>query len=694
MRTHRTALATGIVATLVTGLVVAGGGTATATTTAATTATGTSVTGIASGPSATQTPPPTIQLGHETLHRCTLGVGRPTWCGHLRVPINPADAHSPRISIGFGWLPASQPTAASRPAADGSTVVAEEGGPGYPATGTAPDFGAMLGRVLRHHNLLLVDARGTGRSAAIDCKPLQTQGIRVASRRFLRATRSCAHQLNHTYRRYGGGFVHASNLFGTAYVVHDLAAVITSLGLGKVDLYGDSYGTYVAQSFISYDRDLLHAVVLDSAYEAKGLDPWYRTTVTTARAAFAALCRRSLACSTRGTGRSVWQEIGVLAAHLRSRPVEGWATGYYGHREHYKVGVLALLNLVNDAGYDYEPYRFLYAAARAYLERGDTRPLLRLYAHDVTWDYSDYKAPPTYYSDGAFMAVACTDYPQLYSMHARQPRRHQQLRQAIQGLPARTFAPFTTREWIRVLPYTETYTGCLVWPKTPRNTLPVTVKGKPFTAGHVPVLVLNGDLDSLTPAAGGKHVARQLGPSARSIVVKNMVHLVGLDDRYGCGASLVRRFLARPAGLDHLDASCGEQIPEIHALGDFPLKARATARSLAKTALATAGDAANRWYYSAGKRDRGLRGGTISYRQLPNGRVVGLLHHVKWVTNAWTSGRITFTRFGLAAHTRLTIHGPRGSAQTTHVRAHWRTTGPHAMASVVIDGRHLTLPAP
>ena len=74
---------------------------------------------------------------------------------------------------------------------------------------------------------------------------------------------------------------------------------------------------------------------------------------------------------------------------------------------------MALLNLVNDAGYDYQPYRDLYGAARAYLERGDRKLLLRLYAQDVGYDYGDYHAPAGYYSDGSYMAVACTDYPQL-----------------------------------------------------------------------------------------------------------------------------------------------------------------------------------------------------------------------------------------------------------------------------------------
>ena len=139
-----------------------------------------------------------LRVGGQTLHRCALGLGRPTLCGHLRVSLNPAVEGSAKICIGFGWLPAA------REPATGSTIVAEEGGPGYPSTGSAADFKSLFGHLLDHRNMLLVDARGTGRSMPIDCDPLQSQRITTASPRFHRAVSSCARQLNHTYRNADG----------------------------------------------------------------------------------------------------------------------------------------------------------------------------------------------------------------------------------------------------------------------------------------------------------------------------------------------------------------------------------------------------------------------------------------------------------------------------------------------------------
>ncbi|RLV50722.1 alpha/beta fold hydrolase [Nocardioides mangrovicus] len=470
------------------------------------------------------------RVGSLALHRCRLGVA--AWCGSLHVPLDYTDASAGTIRIGFGWLPArGRPT---------GTVVAEEGGPGYPSTGTAADYAAMLGGLRRHRNLLVVDARGTGRSTPLDCRSLQW--LRVPSPRIPSRVAACGQQLDHTFRRADGSYVHASDLFTTANTARDLARVLDALGLGTVDLYGDSYGTYVAQSFLSRYPGRLRSVVLDSAYEARDLDPWYRTTPTTAHRAFDIVCRRAAHCH-----GSTWRRLGRTVRRLR--------------RHHDGRDVTALVNIVNDAGYDTYPYEHLDPALRAYLRHGDLRALRRLYARDIAEDYSDYvRTPASYYSDGLYFAVACSDYPQLFDMGAAPAQRRQQLDASIAALPADTFAPFTTREWLRMLPYTETYTACLDWPTPTHAADPPVPDGASMDATGVPVLVLNGELDSLTPAVGGAHVAAQIGPAAQAYVAANNVHLVALDATT-CGARVVRRFLTDPRRRPR--AGCLGRIPAL-----------------------------------------------------------------------------------------------------------------------------------
>ena len=55
------------------------------------------------------------------------------------------------------------------------TIVAMDGGPGYASTDApfARSLVAVLAPLLRRHDLVLFDERGTGRSDVVDCAPLQ-----------------------------------------------------------------------------------------------------------------------------------------------------------------------------------------------------------------------------------------------------------------------------------------------------------------------------------------------------------------------------------------------------------------------------------------------------------------------------------------------------------------------------------------
>jgi pimeloyl-ACP methyl ester carboxylesterase len=637
-----------------------------------------------------------LRVGGATMKRCHVEASS-AWCGSVRVPLDRTDPSAGQISIGFGWIPASGQAT--------GTVVAEEGGPGYPSTGSAADYLAMLGPLRQTRNLLVVDLRGTGRSALLDCKGMQSYTGDTATAHFQQLVTACGNQLNHTYRRADGSFVHASDLFGTANDARDLAAVIGRLQLGPVDLYGDSYGTYFSQSFLSLFPQLLRSVVLDAAYEARDLDPWYVTTVTTARTAFEAACTRSLACD-QAAGGGAWQRIGQLATALRAHPIQGRVPGVDATLVPTTVGIRQLVDLVNDAGYDFGVYRSLDAAGRAYLEHGDPTPLLRLWAEDFGYDDGDYYGPVKTYSDGTFYAVACTDYPQLFDMSATPAVRRTQLAASIKALPANTFAPFTTAEWIQMNQFTEAYTACLDWPAPTHPADPAVRPGVPMDATGVPVLVLNGDLDSLTPAPGGEHVARQIGSAARSVVVPNMVHLVALYDRYGCGVSIYRSFIRQPGKLATLDTSCAATVPEVHTLGAFATTVSGVTpatvsagheslldRRLAAVAVAAAGDAAYRYQYVDTNRELGLRGGSVRYSTDASGNVITAhLKGVQWTGDTWVDGSITTDYYGLGAAGALRIHDAAGHVLT--VQMHWATTSPHTVAQVTTATASLELPAP
>ena len=251
------------------------------------------------------------QVGSLAVHRCDLGVAPAVaWCGSTRVPLDYADPSAGRITVGFGWVPASGRSV--------GTVVAMEGGPGYPSTGTAPDFLDMIGPLHADHDLLLVDARGSGRSTPMDCAPLQAYGGSTATDHFRALVRACADQLDHTWQRPDGSWVQAADLFGTANVARDLAGVVTAMGLGRVDLYGDSYGSWFAQVFTARYPQLLRSVTLDSTYEVRDLDPWYLTSVQTARTAFDAACAREPGLQRAGPRLAVGADLPARRAPARA----------------------------------------------------------------------------------------------------------------------------------------------------------------------------------------------------------------------------------------------------------------------------------------------------------------------------------------------------------------------------------------
>ncbi|HEX5900869.1 MAG TPA: hypothetical protein VFY32_15805, partial [Solirubrobacteraceae bacterium] len=105
-----------------------------------------------------------LRVGALVLHHC--GAGKSGWCGSLPRPLDPARPTGPKIAVGLRWLPATGH--ARRP-----TLVAVEGGPGYPSIGSLFEYQGMFGPLRRDRDMLLVDNRGTGSSALIDCPRLQ-----------------------------------------------------------------------------------------------------------------------------------------------------------------------------------------------------------------------------------------------------------------------------------------------------------------------------------------------------------------------------------------------------------------------------------------------------------------------------------------------------------------------------------------
>src|SRR5207248_2410503 len=112
--------------------------------------------------------PDTLKVGSLTLHRCETAA---PWCASVVRPLDPSGAVPGTIPVYFEFYPHTEPGKAL------GTLVATEGGPGFPATESRDDYLDFFKPLRAKRDVVLMDNRGTGRSGAIDCRPLQTEPV-------------------------------------------------------------------------------------------------------------------------------------------------------------------------------------------------------------------------------------------------------------------------------------------------------------------------------------------------------------------------------------------------------------------------------------------------------------------------------------------------------------------------------------
>src|SRR4051794_39881542 len=269
------------------------------------------------------------------------------------------------------------------------------------------------------------------------------------------------------------------------------------------------------------------------------------------------------------------------------------------------------------------------------------------------------------------MAVNCTDLPQLFSRSASPNRRRLQLEIALRTAPD-AFQPFTPREWLTISGYSQPYDVCLDWPR-PVHHLPAIPPGAKPLGQDVPILILGGDLDSLTPLSDAPDFAPKLGANVRIVTLANTVHVTSEGDTPLVAGKVCARAVIRSFLRGRLAAGCAPGIPAIHT-PDF------TAADPATIAVNTAVDATIRLFYSGAGHGPGLRGGTFTFHK---GTIT--FHNVRFTPDAPVSGSVKWnSSTGTLAGT-LKVAG-------TSVRIDWSQSAPTATA--VTAGATLQVPAP
>lgn len=591
-------------------------------------------------------------------------------CGYVRVPLDRAKPKGKTIRVWFERYPRR-----NRKVPRVSTVVSLEGGPGYPVSEDRAGRVELWAPVSSRHDLVLVDLRGTGRSAALGCPAFS----RKSSGYVARAGR-CATQIGPKRDRYS-----------TSQAVQDVEAVLRSLHAGKIDLYGDSYGTYAAQAYALRFPARLRSLALDGAYPLPGTDPAWADLVEAIRRGLDLSCSRSVTCPAADPLKLVAR----FADRVRAEPIDGFAPDGDGTRTRVHLDEDAFVQLVS-SGYWYPAlWRDLPAAIRA-ANHGDDAPILRLAAETVVVEAGG-EDPPTS-SEALYLAVICHDYPQLWDPATPLFARRAEAESRIAAYPAGTFSPFSAAAWTGT-----DYEGvfaCLRWPSPARPDRP-----DPPGAAYpdVPTLVLNGDLDTITAPSGAREVARRF-PDSTFVEVANSFHVTALYDFDACASSIYVRFVR---DLVPGDTSCAGEIGEVNVVPAFAGSLAEVAparrapgddstrsdRRLAAAAALTAADVIARWMVNYDGVSVGLRGGRWTYAGYPNVRFT--LTNTRLVPGVAVSGTVRWAYVGGASRATVEVRGPGGETGT--LRLSW-TRAPGAVATITGDvgGRELraTMPAP
>lgn len=429
----------------------------------------------------------------------------PAECGRLTVPENRAAAAGRQIELFVARVPALSRKRAQDP------LFVLAGGPGLGASTFYASVAPVFARIRRDRDIVIVDQRGTGRSAPLNCPFDDGQMWDLDEAETARIMRECRDRLSQD---------HDLAQYTTSVAVADLDAVRAALGYRAINLYGSSYGTRVAQHYARRYPQHTRALILD------GVVPPTRVLGTTtpldAERTLQRIftrCREDSSCQQRFGDPQ--QDYLALRRKLAEAaiPVQ-LADPRSGEPTRLDFSSQVLAGALRLSGYSAEQAALLPLALQLANREGQFTPL----AAQFLLTASSYDAVLSY---GMHNSVVCAEDVPLFDQAAID---HEQL--------AATFLGTAQIDALRAL--------CADWPRGPVDSdlhAPL--------ASTAPALLLSGTADPVTPP--------QFGDEAAAGFAKAL-HLKFTDQGHGqlaqpCVDRLMAEFLgaggsAVPAQLD------------------------------------------------------------------------------------------------------------------------------------------------
>ncbi len=435
-------------------------------------------------------------------------------CGVVQRALDPARPEGPKINVHYVVVPAM----ARRKLPDPVFLIA--GGPGQSAIDVAPQVMPLFGRLNNRRDIVFVDQRGTGESAALDCPESKREslGAQADNDAQIKLLMQCkAALLKKPYIKAPADL----GFFTTTLAIQDLDAVRQQLGATQINLVGISYGTRAILEYLRQFPNAVRRAVLDSVAPPDMVLP--ASFSTDGQAAFDALlaaCEKQPDCTKAyPTLRADW------AALLASLPKPATAPHpLSGTPEHFTLTRDMVLGAVRGALYN--------PAMAAALPAAITDAAAGRYEGLVGMGSLLGSRRGLRLAMGMHFSVVCAEDAPLMA-------------KATDKAGA-DFGSTQVTLYQRV---------CAEWP---RGAVPQAFYSIP--PSRTPALLLSGGLDPATPPRHAERVAKALGPAAQLVVVPNAGHSVlGI----GCARDVLYRFIdaADDTAATAVDASCLKAVP-------------------------------------------------------------------------------------------------------------------------------------
>lgn len=453
-------------------------------------------------PAATDTLP-TVQLTPCQLIGPDAGMQADAQCGTLQVYEDPTTASGRMIELHFAVLPAISRTSSPDP------VFFLAGGPGEAATDSFLMVASAFRDINLNRDIVLVDQRGTGQSNPLSCLGQEDLLVKYEN----------SEDVSGFLTDCLAGLEADPRFYTTSIAMDDLDQVRQALGYDQINLYGVSYGTRAALVYLRQYPDRVRSLILD------GVAPpdWSlgENAGSNAQQALDLIFERCLQdASCNSTFPDLPTKFETILDRLAAAPVElsmpdpttgevitttmnaeTFATTVFNMS--YSSELVSLIPLMVHTTYEHQDYQM--AAAQGLATTSDLVSRL---------------------SDGMRYSVICSEDEPFY-----QPG------ESGEGYIQDTFG--------------ESFPEiCDVWPHQQ-----VSDDFKQPVQSDIPVLILSGELDPVTPPANGDLAAQTL-PNSLHLVIAGQGHV---NIYRGCIPSLAANFI-RNASIEGLNSACIETI--------------------------------------------------------------------------------------------------------------------------------------